>query len=190
MDKKNQIHWKTLYQIILKKSYKEGDFTLTSGKKSSYYIDLKNTTLHPEGAYCIGLCALDLIEEKNIQCEAVGGLTLGADPIATAVSVVGFQKKKNLPAFIVRKESKGHGTNQYIEGLGNLASGASVLILEDVITTGKSSLEAIEKVKKSGFHPCGVLTIVDRKEGGAEKLKEAFDLPLYSLFDISEFKKN
>jgi orotate phosphoribosyltransferase len=180
-------YWNRLYQIIKEKSYREGDFTLTSGKKSRYYIDLKSTTLHPEGAHCIGECVLDLLDEKKLNCDAIGGLTLGADPIATSVSIISFMRGKNLPAFIVRKESKGHGTDQYIEGKENIPKNAKVLILEDVITTGKSSLEAIEKVKAEGYDPLGVLVIVDRKEGGEEKLKEHFSLPLYSLFSIDDF---
>jgi orotate phosphoribosyltransferase len=176
-----------LAKLIKKLSYREGDFTLVSGKKSNFYIDLKNTTLHPEGAQLIGNQSIDLIQSRKISIDAVGGMTLGADPIATAVSLAAFNRKIVWPAFIVRKEPKKHGTSQFIEGTDNLKPGARVLIVEDVVTTGGSSVKAIEIVKAAGFKPVAVLTVVDREEGG-EKVFRALGLEFLALTRISEIR--
>lgn len=177
-----------LSELVRERSYREGDFTLASGKKSKFYIDLKATTLHPEGASLIGVLVVEAIKRSGLAIQAVGGLTLGADPIATAVSVVGYQLGEFWPAFIVRKEPKGHGTARYIEGTENLTPYAKVLVLEDVITTGGSSLLAIERLKEAGYQPQAVLTIIDRQEGGREKL-EAMGLLVISLLTLSDIQK-
>lgn len=176
-----------LAKLIKKLSYREGDFTLVSGKKSNFYIDLKNTTLHPEGAVLIGNLSVELIKEKKINIDAVGGMTLGADPIATSISLAAFHKKTVWPAFIVRKEPKKHGTSQFIEGTDNLKAGARVLIVEDVVTTGGSSVKAIEIVKQAGFKPVAVLTVVDREEGG-EKVFRDLGLEFLALTRISDIR--
>lgn len=177
-----------LIELIRQQSYREGDFTLASGKKSNFYIDMKATTLHPEGAALIGELAVKRLQESKVKVEGVGGLTLGADPIATAVSLIAFQKGLFWPAFIVRKESKDHGTSRFVEGTENLRAGASVVVLEDVVTTGGSSLKAIERLRQSGYEPSAVLTIVDRQQGGAQAF-EAVGVRLISLVDFSELKK-
>ncbi len=162
---------KTLAGWVRKLSYREGDFTLASGQKSRFYVDLKNTTLHPEGVSRIAELALDLLETRSeLRIEAVGGLTLGADPLATAISLEAHRRGQVWPAFLVRKEAKGHGTGKYIEGVENLRAGARVLVLEDVVTTGGSSLQAVERLREAGFLPVAALTVVDREQGGAEKL--------------------
>lgn len=176
-----------LARLIRKLSYREGDFTLASGKKSSYYIDLKVTTLHPEGAHLIGRAAVERIEGENLRVEGVGGLTLGADPLATAISLAGREKGHIWPAFIVRKEAKDHGTGRYIEGVENLRPGARVLVLEDVVTTGGSSLRAIERLREAGFEPVAVLTVVDRDQGGRE-LIEKQGLCFLSLVEFEQIK--
>ena len=160
--------FKPLVELIRKLSYREGDFTLASGKKSKFYVDLKATTLHPDGAALIGELAVQLVRERGLHVDAVGGLTLGADPIATAISLAARARGILWPAFIVRKEPKDHGTAKYIEGTENLKPGASVLVLEDVVTTGGSSLKAIERLREAGYHPVAVLTVVDREQGGRE----------------------
>jgi orotate phosphoribosyltransferase len=174
-----------LQRIIRARSYREGDFTLASGKKSSFYIDLKATTLHPEGARLIGECACDVLAAKRV--DGVGGLTLGADPIATAVSLAAWKRGLEWPAFIVRKEPKKHGTSKYIEGTENLRPGAHVVVLEDVVTTGGSSMFAIERLRAEGYHVLGVLTVVDREEGGREFL-EARGLKLFTLATLTEIR--
>ncbi|MGK5086950.1 orotate phosphoribosyltransferase [Bdellovibrionota bacterium FG-2] len=162
-----------LAHLIRKLSYHEGEFVLSSGLKSSLYVDLKATTLHPEGAALIAEIACDLILEKGMELEGVGGLTLGADPLATALSLEARKRGLFWPAFIVRKEPKGHGTSRYIEGSENLKVGARLLVLEDVVTTGASSLRAIERLRDSGFSPIAALTVVDREQPGRIAIESA-----------------
>ena len=180
-----------LKKLIRELSYREGNFTLSSGQKSSYYVNLKPTALHPEGAHLIGKLMVErlLSEVKtgSLKVDAVGGLTLGADPIATSVSLAAREKATHWPAFIVRKEAKGHGTEQYIEGAENLQAGASVAVLEDVSTTGASSLKAVERLRAAGFTPTCVFTVVDR-EMGAVDLYAKEGLPFYWLFKLSEIQ--
>lgn len=158
-----------LTRVVRRLSYREGDFTLASGQKSKFYVDLKATTLHPEGADLIGRAWVELLKRENLtDIGGVGGLTLGADPLATSLSLAGFRAGFTWPAFIVRKEAKGHGTGKYIEGTENLKPGARVLVLEDVVTTGGSSLTALQRLREAGYNPLAVLTVVDREQGGAE----------------------
>lgn len=187
MDSKTLALKNELIQFIRKQSYREGDFTLVSGKRSDFYIDLKATTLHPKGADLIGRLAAAIIREKGLGVKAVGGLTLGADPIATAVSLACYREGMELPAFIVRKEPKTHGTSQYVEGTENLLSGAEVMVLEDVVTTGGSGMKAVDRLRAQGYRPTVVLTVVDRGEGGKEAFEKA-GLPLISLATIDEIK--
>ncbi len=174
-----------LKKILLEKSYRKGTFTLTSGKTSDFYIDGKQTTLSAEGAYLCGKLLFRLIKEAESDIRAVGGMTLGADPIVTAVSIASYLEQCSIPAFIVRKEAKGHGTGNYIEGLGNMEPGCSVALVEDVVTTGGTLLKVIERVEAEGFKVGLVVTIVDRQEGGAETLAEA-GYPLQALFTRNE----
>lgn len=184
-----------LIDIILEKSYREGDYTLASGKKSSFYIDLKATTLSAEGASLIGreICALLDREGWLQKTGAVGGLTLGADPIATAVSMRSLEAPFNrhhprgIPAFIVRKEAKGHGTSKTVEGVEQLPAGAKLTVVEDVSTTGGSALQAVEKVMDAGFEVLGVVTVVDREQGAAEFFTQK-GIPFRALLTISEIR--
>ncbi len=169
-----------LAKLLVEKSYKEGDFTLASGKKSSYYFDGRQTALNPKGAWLIGNLFNHLL--SNVEnLHAVGGMTLGADPLVTATSLISFEKGQDIAAFIVRKEAKGHGTGNYIEGLGNIPKGSRVAMLEDVVTTGGSLLKACERVKDAGLEIVTVATILDREEGGKENIKQA-GYDLLSLF--------
>lgn len=181
-----------LVSLIRKLSYREGHFTLASGKQSNFYVDLKATTLHPEGAYWIGEAALDLMMSEAFsdfrKIQAVGGLTLGADPIATAISLAARARNWFLPAFIVRKEPKEHGTSQFIEGTENLPLQCPVLVLEDVVTTGGSSLQAIERLREANYNPIAALTVVDREEGGAEALWKA-GIRLFALTTLDSIQK-
>lgn len=177
-----------LVKLVRERSYREGDFTLASGKKSPFYVDLKSTTLHPEGAYLVGRLAVDRLLESGLAVEAVGGLTLGADPIATAVSLAARERGLSWPAFIVRKEPKGHGTQQYVEGTDNLREGAGVAVLEDVVTTGGSSIAAIERLRAAGYRPLAVLTVVDREQGGREAF-EKLGVPFLALMTLEEAKR-
>ena len=173
--------------LIRKLSYREGDFTLASGKKSKFYVDLKATTLHPDGAWLIGEAAVDHLKAMDVPVEAVGGLTLGADPLATSISLAARARGVIWPAFIVRKESKDHGTGKYIEGTENLKPGAKVLVLEDVVTSGGSSLQAIDRLREAGYQPVAVLTVVDREQGGREAI-EARGLRFLRLTTLAEIQ--
>ena len=161
-----------LKEILLAKSYRKGEFTLTSGKTSDFYIDGKQTTLSAEGSYLCGKLLFELITQEIEPIEAVGGMTLGADPLVTAVSLVSYLEKRPIPAFIVRKEAKGHGTGNYIEGLKNMPQGCRVALVEDVVTTGGTLLKVIERVESQGFKVGLVTTIVERQEGGTQALAE------------------
>lgn len=183
MDRSSQ-----LVRLIRQLSYREGDFTLASGKKSTFYIDMKVTTLHPEGAFQIGELAAELILREKLDIDAVGGLTLGADPIATAVSLAGRTRGKSWPAFIVRKEPKDHGTARYIEGTENMKPGSKVLVIEDVVTTGGSSLKAVERLREAGYQPVAALTVVDRQQGGREVLEKE-GLKFLTLATIEKIKR-
>jgi orotate phosphoribosyltransferase len=161
-----------LKQIILEKSYEKRKVVLSSGVESDFYFDGKQTTLHPEGSYLTGKLFFDSIRDVE-KVEGVGGLTLGADPIATALSLVSHLEGRPVPAFIIRKEPKGHGTGAWLEGRKNLAEGARVVIVEDVVTSGGSSLKAIKRAEEEGMTVLGVVTLVDREEGGRENIEQA-----------------
>ncbi len=175
-----------LMEILKERSYREGDFTLTSGKKSRYYIDCKTTTLLPEGAYLTGLLFYHTICQEGLpQVEAVGGMTLGADPLVTAVAVISHLEGRPLPSLIIRKKPKGHGTGAWIEGLSNVRAGARVALLEDVVTTGGTLIQAAQRMKDAGLEVVRVICLVDREEGGAEALK-AQGLHLESIIKRKE----
>ena len=159
-----------LLALIRGKSYEERPVVLASGKTSNFYVDGKQTALHPRGAFLIGKLFVGRLAAFG-SVDAVGGPTLGADPLATATSLVSGLEGVGVPAFIVRKEAKGHGTQSWVEGKKNLFPGARVVILEDVVTTGGSSLKAIERVESEGYKVLGVLVLVDRQEGGRETLE-------------------
>lgn len=162
---------KRLIELILKKAFKyskEPIFKLVSGRMSNYYFNCKAVTLNPEGMFLIGNLIFDLI--KDLDIKGIGGLTLGADPIACAVAHTSFLKKKPVEAFVVRKTAKSHGTMQWIEG--NVKKGDRVVIVDDVITTGKSTIEAINRAKEEGLQIVKVFALIDRQEGGREAVEE------------------
>ncbi|WP_129126285.1 orotate phosphoribosyltransferase [Geomonas oryzae] len=173
-----------LKKIIIELSYEKRNVTLASGRQSDFYFDGKQTTLHPEGGYLTGKLFFDAIKDVE-GVEGVGGLTLGADPIATSTSVVSFLEGKPVPAFIIRKEPKGHGTGAWLEGRKNLKPGSKVVIVEDVVTSGGSSLKAIKRAEEEGLKVLGVVTLVDREEGGRENI-EAEGYWLKSIFTKAE----
>ena len=173
-----------LKQLILERALKVSDkpvFKLSSGKLSTYYLDLRTITLDPEGGYIIGNLVFEMIKDKNP--DAVGGLTLGADPISYATSLISYINKNPIKPFVVRKEPKGHGTGKQIEG--NVKEGDKVFIVEDVVTTAGSSLKAAKVAKEAGLEILGIIAIVDREEGGEENIRnEGFDF--YPIFKVSE----
>ncbi len=160
---------KRLGRIILERSFKYSDdppFTLASGRQSNFYFNCKPTTLDPEGMNLIGEVVFDMLKEAPVT--AAGGLTLGADPIANALAVISFQKGKPIKSFIVRKDVKDHGTKSAIEG--NVAAGERVAIIDDVITTGGSTITAIKQAHGAGLVVDRVITLIDREEGGRENI--------------------
>ncbi len=156
-------------QLLLEKSYIQRDVVLTSGRRSDYYFDCKQTALDAEGGCLLGRCFLEVLQPE---VQGVGGMTLGADPLVCAVSVLSYLEERPLPAFIVRKKAKGHGTNQYLEGLNNFSSGVKVAVLEDVVTTGGSLLTACRRIQDAGLEIVQVLCVLDREEGGKELLAQ------------------
>lgn len=174
-----------LQEILLVKSFKLGDFTLSSGKQSDYYVDCRTATLDAEALYLVSQLFLDYIEQQDLKIDAIGGLTLGADPIVGGMVALSQTRTRPLQGFIVRKEAKGHGTGKQVEG--NLEKGWKVAIIEDVITTGASAIRAIEAAKGAGAEIKAVLAVVDREEGGREEILK-LGLPIYSLFTASELK--
>ena len=160
-----------LKQIIIELSYEKRNVILASGRASDFYFDGKQTTLHPEGGFLTGKLFFESIKDVE-GVEGVGGLTLGADPIATATSIASFLAGKPVPGFIIRKEPKGHGTGAWLEGRKNLKPGARVVIVEDVVTSGGSSIKAIKRAEEEGLVVLGVVTLVDREEGGRENIEK------------------
>lgn len=173
-----------MLELLRTRAFQEREVTLSSGLKSNFYIDCKQVSLHAEGAAAIGELFHLVIEDVAPDAIAVGGLTLGADPIATAASMFSFQAGRPRDAFIVRKEPKGHGTNQWVESAG-LAPGAKVVIVEDVVTTGASTLRAIERARLAGLTVLHAVGLVDRLEGGREAVEA--ETPLTTLFTRRDF---
>jgi orotate phosphoribosyltransferase len=158
-----------LLDLFCQVAYQEGDFLLSSGQRSPYYINGKQVTLHPQGGLAVGRILLPLIPLETV---AVAGLTLGADPIVTATSVVAAYEGRSLTALIVRKTVKDHGTQVYIEG-PTLPENSSVVVLEDVVTTGKSAMQAVDRLRAAGYQVDQVIALVDRQQGGAEFYHQA-----------------
>lgn len=174
-----------LAQLLLQKSYREGDFLLASGKRSSWYFDCRVTALSAEGSWLIGELFNDLLKEFPIA--GVGGMTMGADPLVSAVTTLSNSFGRPLNGLLVRKEAKGHGTNKYVEGMANFAASDNVAMLEDVVTTGRSLLLACDRVRACGLQIAAVCALVDREEGGREALAEA-GYNLLALFTMRELK--
>lgn len=173
-----------LKEILCEKSVRRGDFVLSSGKKSDYYLDARRTTLDAEGALCTGMALLEVLKTLKPYPRAIGGLTLGADPIVAVVAALSHQQSgPPVAGFIVRKEVKEHGTQQLIEGwLG--AAGDPVVIVEDTCTTGASASRAIEQAQAAGYHVIAAICLVDREEGGREAIEK--HCPFHALFTARE----
>jgi len=175
-----------LIDILREQSYEEREVTLSSGKKSNFYFDGKMTTTNPYGAWLVGKLVFEAI--RNLSPDGVGGMSIGADPITTAVTIVSHLEGEPITGFLVRKEPKKHGKRLSIEGGYGLKEGSRVVMVEDVVTTGSSTLKAIEKAEEAGFEVIKVISIVDRQEGGREAIEEAgysFDA-LFTKSDITD----
>src|SRR5215469_11816238 len=178
----------SLLHLIARNSFRLGSFTLSSGLKSDYYIDCRTTTLHAQGAELTGQVFLDLFRQQAWHQQAVGGLTMGADPIVTAIGVISSQQNMPIHGFLVRKAEKAHGMGQRIEGFQE--KGASVVIVDDVCTTGGSTIQAIQAARGFGFQVVGVACLVEREEAGGRPAveKAAAPAPFISIFKSSEIK--
>jgi orotate phosphoribosyltransferase len=177
----SQTERERLGELIREHCLSYGDFTLSSGRKSGYYLDLRKLSTLPEGAYLLARVLLAMLAETG--ADALGGPTIGADPIAGAVAAVSFLERKDLPTFMVRKEQKSHGTSARLEG--HFRPGWRVVIVDDVVTTAGSILTAAKAAEDSGCVVARTLAVVDREEGGAEEIRRAgyrFD----SVFKVSE----
>lgn len=174
-----------LLNLFVERSFRLGDFTLSSGRKSDFYIDCRTTTMHAEGQVLLGEVGMDLIEASGLAPDLVGGLTMGADPIAYAIAGESVRRGAPIHAFSVRKRAKRHGTGRRIEGC--FESGARVIVVEDVITTGGSALQACEAVKEEQGTILMVLAAVDRQEGGRETIEQA-GYRVESMFGVDEFR--
>ena len=178
-----------LLELLRRWAFQERPVTLASGRTSNFYIDCKQVSLDPEGHVLIGQCLFDRIiryEATGRPLIGAGGLTLGADPLASAVSTMSALLGRPLAAYIVRKEPKGHGTDAWLEGVSRLPPGGELVVLEDVVTTGGSALKAVQRVRNAGFQVRWVLGLIDRLEGGREAL-EAEGLQLDTLFSRVDF---
>ena len=179
-----------LLELLRARSWRRGAVVLSSGKTSSFYIDSKQTTLHAEGAAVVGRLVFSRIQamrESGVEIRAAGGLTLGADPIAVATAVTSHAAGSPIDAFVIRKEPKEHGTAAWIEGGDALVAGSPVVILEDVVTTGASTLRAVERARAAGLVVTCVIAVVDREEGGAEAIRAA-GLRFESLLQRHDFE--
>lgn len=174
-----------LVALLRERSFERKKVILASGRESDFFIDCKQSVLTAEGHALAGELMFDALSEIP-ECDAVGGVELGGCPLASAVSLVSFQRGRPLPALYVRKARKDHGSAKLVEGDKALRPGLRVALLEDVITTGGSSLKAVEALKSAGAEVVGILALVDREEGGAETIRDA-GLPLYSLTRRSDF---
>jgi len=177
-----------LLNLLAKNSFRLGDFTLASGMKSDYYIDCRTTTLHAKGAELTGRVFLELFRQQGWQPQAVGGLTMGADPIVVATGVISAQAGTPVHGFLVRKSEKSHGMGRRIEGFQE--KGAQVVIVDDVCTTGGSTIQAIRAAREFGFNVIGVACLVEREEakGRLEVEKAAAPAAFISVFTASEVK--
>jgi orotate phosphoribosyltransferase len=175
-----------LLELLRTLSFERRKVVLASGRESDFYIDCKRTALTAEGHVLIGRLLLERVRKLQPLVRGVGGLTLGADPIASAVALTSFLERTPVDSFIVRKEPKGHGTGQWIEGRKTIPDGSRVVVIEDVVTTGGSALKAIERCRAEQLVPVACVALVDRLEGGREAI-EAQGVPLDPLFTRKDF---
>jgi orotate phosphoribosyltransferase len=184
MEKQDRTELKEkLFQLLNKEALKKGKFVLSSGKESNYYLDGRIITLTPEGAYLVASIIFDMVKDRTP--DAIGGPTLGADPIVGALAALSHINKQPIKTFIVRKQAKEHGMQQQIEG-PPLKSGSRVILVDDVATSGKAILEAKQALDKIGVAVDKVIVIVDRKQGASQNLAQA-GLKLESIFTITDF---
>ncbi|WP_158542341.1 orotate phosphoribosyltransferase [Lujinxingia litoralis] len=175
----------TLARLLTAHSVRTGHFRLASGKISPVYVDVKATSLTGEGGWLIGQALFELSQTLTPPPRAIGGLTLGADPLVTATSIAAHQRGHTLDAIIVRKAPKSHGTERYLESPPTLPAGSPVVAVDDVVTSGASTIQAIEALRQAGFQVDHALAVVDRQAGGREALA-SLGITLHALFTLDE----
>jgi len=175
-----------LLHLMRAKSLFLGEIVLSSGKKSNYYLDCKLTTLDPQGAFLTGHVLLEILQKNGIKADAIGGMSMGADPLVSAVSVVSHIEKTPLPGFLIRKEAKKHGRMKQIEGMREGVK--DVVIVDEVCTTGKATQEAIDAAENEGYKVVAVVSLVDREEGGSDAFRKKYKY--FSVFTASELLAN
>jgi orotate phosphoribosyltransferase len=178
-------HRARLLALLARLAYEQREVTLASGLKSNFYIDCKQAVLSAEGHFLTGWLLARLIQDRAPEVEAIGGLTMGADPISSAIATMSYIGGRPLDAFYVRKEAKGHGTGQWLEGSKLLRAGMPVAVIEDVVTTGGSALKAVTRAREFGLKVALIVGLVDREEGGREVLER--EAPLLTLFRKRDF---
>jgi len=176
-----------LLHLLRRLAYKEGEVTLASGRKSDFYIDCRQAVLTAEGHFLVGVLFCQAIMEHAPEAEAVGGISVGADPLASATALMSNFGPRLLNAFYIRKQPKGHGTGQWIEGTASLRKGMDVVVVEDVITTGGSTLRAIDRAEAWGLRVARVVALVDRQEQGGAAAVSA-RAPLTCMFRREDFR--
>ncbi|MFN3479037.1 MAG: orotate phosphoribosyltransferase [Thermodesulfovibrionales bacterium] len=177
-----------LIALIMERSFMKSDepvFRLSSGKMSNFYFDLKKTTYSPEGLYLVGNLVFDKIKEIGLKPKAIGGLTMGADPIAAATAYTSYLRGEPIEAMVIRKEPKGHGTGSQVEGF--VKPGDEVIIIDDVITTGGSTIKAIEAARAAGLKVMAVIVVLDRCECDGRQNIERLGYPVYPVLTIKDF---
>ena len=177
-------HRERLRALLVERSLFVGEFTLASGVRSTYYVDARRTTMSAEGQFLMGLVCLKALQDQGWEATHVGGLTLGADPIAYAIAHGSWSAGSHMDAFTVRKTAKTHGTGQRIEG--GLPKDARCVVVEDSMTSGGSALDAVRAVQEHGAQVIGVLTLVDREEGGTARIQAETGLPVLAIFTARE----
>jgi orotate phosphoribosyltransferase len=178
-----------LIAVIKQHSFQRSEkpiYRLSSGNMSTFYFDLKKTTYSPEGQYLIGSLVFKMIKELGLRPKGIGGLTMGADPIALATAYTSYLRNEPIEAIVIRKEPKGHGTMNQIEG--NVSAGDDVIIIDDVVTTGGSTIKAIESAQRAGLHIPAVFILLDRCEFDGRQNIERLGYPVYSLLTIKDFE--
>lgn len=181
-------HKARLIKYIREHSFRKSDkpeFRLSSGNVSNFYFDLKKTTYSPEGQFLAGNVMCDKIKELGLKPKAIGGLTMGADPIAAATAYCSYQRGEPVAALVIRKEPKAHGTGNQVEG--DVAAGDDIIIIDDVVTTGGSTIKALEAAKKAGLNILAVIILLDRCEFDGRQNIEKLGYPVYSILTIKDF---
>jgi len=177
-----------LLNVLKELSYEEREVILSSGKKSNFYVDVRNTSLHPKGIVLCGRELLRVLRAEGPEFDAVAGPSLGADPLVSGILYAGWQQNTPVPGMLVRKEAKGHGTGRLLEGTRNVPAGSRIAVIEDVLTTGKSSLRTIRAIRDAGYDPVRLIVVVDRQEGGREAIEDGEGVPVMSLYGKSDFR--